>query len=228
MFIEALVKPNKLREEEKIFFKWYNSNLNKIKKKVILNKINTNQLDPEQYSINLDRNSLITSRDFFSIFAIQCKNTISREVKSGWSQPILKEKFNPSGLIVLFRKEINNIPYYLVNCKFEPGNISLVHVSPTIQVTYSNITFNKKYSKNYYLSIFNRHCKKRSLIDTLVSEDGGRFFKKQNRNIILDCNNIKIKVLNDSFKWISFFLLKKINQKSKIINPHIRSIFSLI
>ena len=42
MFTETLVKPNKLQQEKDIFFKWYNSNLNKIKKKVILNKININ------------------------------------------------------------------------------------------------------------------------------------------------------------------------------------------
>ena len=225
MFKENLIKPANYQIEKKEFYKWYNQNLFKIKSKIEIQKKNFASLDFVQW--NVDQRKSITSKDFYSIIAIDTKNSFSREVKRGWSQPMIKEKYNPAGLIVLFRKEINSIPYYLVNCKFEPGNIKLVHVSPTIQKTFSNIKFNKRI-KDYYLKTYNKYRNERTILNTLVSEDGGRFYKKQSRNVIIDVTNKKIIKVDYSFKWVSFYLLKEINSKSKIINPHIRSIFSLI
>lgn len=225
MFRETLIKPKNYLEERREFYKWYNLNLIKIKSKIKIQKENFSNLDIEQWSINQRKS--IKSKDFYSIIAIDTKNTFSREVKTGWSQPMIKEKYNPAGLIVLFRKEINSIPYYLVNCKFEPGNINLVHVSPTIQKTFSNIKFNKNL-KDYYYKTYNKYKSERSIVNTLVSEDGGRFYKKQSRNVILDTTNKKIVTIDNTFKWVSFYLLKEINSKSKIINPHIRSLLSII
>lgn len=228
MFQEKLIKPKDFQKEKKDFYEWYNNNLKKVKNKTTLTKKSLNKIDQDEYDINFNSINSVNSKNFFSIMAIESKNTFSREVKSGWCQPIIKEKYNPSGLIVMFRKVENDVPYYLVNSKFEPGNINIVHVSPTIQVTYSNIKYNYSKNNNYYLSYFLKYSKKNNLIDTLVSEDGGRFYKKQNRNVIMNIKNLKIKCINSSYKWISFYLLKYINSRSKIINPHIRSVISII
>ena len=55
----------------------------------------------------------------------------------------------------LIRKEIKGIPHYLVQSKFEPGNIGKNQISPTVQATFSNI---KKHNGkgNPYLKYFNK------------------------------------------------------------------------
>ena len=61
------------------------------------------------------------SGDFFYIQGVRVKNTTVREVKDGWDQPILTQVGYNGGVLGLLRKKINNVPYYLVEAKAEPG-----------------------------------------------------------------------------------------------------------
>lgn len=54
------------------------------------------------------------------------------------------------GVIGMIRKIINDIPHYLVDAKFEPGNYNKIQISPSVQATFSNLN-RKHYGKKYYL-----------------------------------------------------------------------------
>ena len=78
--------------------------------------------DLDQWVVNKDSISHRSGK-FFEIIGISTKKSSSREVGSnGWDQPILKENNNVGGLLGLIRTYINEMPLYLVDAKFEPGN----------------------------------------------------------------------------------------------------------
>ena len=78
-----------------------------------------------------------------------------------------------------------------MQAKIEPGNLNYVQLSPTIQATKSNYTQVHKGKESLYLEYF-RDRTNLVLIDQLQSEQGGRFFKKRNRNILILNSNIDV------------------------------------
>ncbi|MFT5725520.1 MAG: oxidase EvaA, partial [Bacteroidia bacterium] len=78
------------------------------------------------------------SKDFFSIQGVRVE-TSSREVSSGWDQPILTQIGLDGGILGLMRKRFTGVPHYLCEAKMEPGNYNIVQISPTLQATFANI-----------------------------------------------------------------------------------------
>mgnify|MGYP000886641591 FL=1 len=87
-----------------------------------------------------------------------------------------------------------------MQAKIEPGNLNYVQLSPTLQATKSNYTQVHKGKKSLYLEYF-RDRTNNVLVDQLQSEQGGRFFKKRNRNIII---NVEGEVpVRENFQWMT-------------------------
>ena len=179
--------------------------LNKMKKWTIDNKIKKIQHD---------------SKHFFTIEGYKVSNAIRREV-SEWSQPLIKQVNFKGGVIGLIRKKIKGIPHYLVQSKFEPGNVGKNLISPTLQSTYSNLYKKHNGKGNPYLKYFN---KKNTLYKKWINEDGGRFMKKQNLHWIVNLNS-KIKIKED-FKWITLWDIIHLSKKTNYINCHLRTMIS--
>jgi oxidase EvaA len=137
--------------------------------------------DCDNWSFSLDNKDIFhNTKKFFSIIGIRVSST-EREVGSqGWSQPIIKESNFDGGIVGLIRKRINDIPYYLVEAKAEPGNYNLIQISPCLQATFSNIQQfhggRKPYFVDYFLNPEKNNA--RLLFEQWMSEDGGRLYKK--------------------------------------------------
>ena len=65
------------------------------------------------------------SGEFFTIKGLRVKTNI-REAEKGWDQPIVEQTGFDGGILGLIRSEINGLPHYLVEAKFEPGNYELI------------------------------------------------------------------------------------------------------
>lgn len=166
---------------------------------------------------------------FFDIIGIEISNSFNREIIK-WYQPIIKEKNLTSGILGMLYKVKNGEKFFLIQGKFEPGNVNEVQISPTVQCTYSNIRLNKRNIP--YLNFFiSPKYKKKIKIKKKVSEDGGRFFKKANLVMIIKLNDTdlkNIKILNN-YIWVKENNLIKLNHyKKPIVNSHVRTIISLI
>ena len=121
------------------------------------------------------------TKSFFSIIGLRISNTPFREVgASGWDQPILKERNNNGGIVGIIRKKINSIPYYLLEAKAEPGNPDIIQLSPCFQATYSNINQAHGGRKPNLHEVFvtSKRNDFKILFNQLMSEDGGRLYKK--------------------------------------------------
>lgn len=160
------------------------------------------------------------SGKFFSIEGIRV-NTNWNE-KGNWDQPIINQP--EVGFLGFITKEINGILYFLVQAKIEPGNINKVQLSPTLQATKSNYTQVHKGKTPSYLEYFKDRVYNEVLLDQLQSEQGARFLKKRNRNII-----IKVKseiTLTADFKWVTLRQLKELMRMNNLVNMDTRTVIS--
>lgn len=160
------------------------------------------------------------SGKFFSIEGINVKTNWG-EI-SEWEQPIINQpEIGYLGFIV---KEFNGILHFLMQAKVEPGNINTLQLSPTLQATKSNYLQVHKGKKPDYLEYFAKADSKDIILDQLQSEQGARFLKKRNRNIIIKVDE-DIHLLNN-FIWVSLRQIKKLLQYSNIVNMDTRTVIS--
>jgi oxidase EvaA len=170
----------------------------------------------------LDRDGSIrhNSGKFFSIEGIHVVTDYG--CTKAWDQPIIDQ--HEVGYLGILAKEFNGVLYFLMQAKIEPGNINYVQISPTLQATKSNYNQIHKGKKPAYLDYFVNAKPHQILLDQLQSEQGARFLRKRNRNIIVKVDD-DIEV-NDDFRWMTLAQIKELIQFENIINMDTRTVIS--
>lgn len=161
------------------------------------------------------------SGKFFSIEGIDV--SVETELPQHWMQPIINQP--EIGYLGFLITKINGLMHFLVQAKVEPGNVNCVQLSPTIQATKSNFTQVHKGAAPKYLDYF-KSKKGRVIIDQLQSEQGARFYKKRNRNIILEVE-AGISESNN-FIWVTLGQIKELLKIDNLINMDTRTVISSI
>ena len=157
---------------------------------------------------------------FFSIEGVQISTNWG--TVSSWKQPIINQP--EIGYLGIISKEMNGILYFLLQAKVEPGNVNNVQLSPTLQATKSNYSQVHKGQKPLYLEYFQNATQKQVLLDQLQSEQGARFLKKRNRNIILRIDEDI--PMYDNFIWLTLGQIKQLSQYDNIVNMDTRTVIS--
>ncbi len=160
------------------------------------------------------------SGKFFSIEGIKVQTNWGNV--SEWEQPIINQP--EIGYLGIITKEVSGVLYFLLQAKIEPGNINSVQLSPTLQATKSNYSQVHHGKKPLFLEYFQNATADQILIDQLQSEQGARFLKKRNRNIIiLVKDNIEIP---DNFIWLTLAQIKLLLKHNNIVNMDTRTVIS--
>jgi len=196
-------------------------------KKWLINKNNITEISINKVRFDKLKNWVFTngklqhlSGKFFSIDGINVKTNWG-EI-SEWEQPIINQP--EIGYLGIITKEINGILYFLMQAKIEPGNINHVQLSPTLQATKSNYTQIHKGKKPLYLEYFQKANQNQILLDQLQSEQGARFLKKRNRNIIIKTDeNIPV---FENFIWLTLGQIKKLMMYDNLVNMDTRTVIS--
>jgi len=159
---------------------------------------------------------------FFSIEGINVNTNFG--LKQKWEQPVIIQP--EIGILGIITKVFKGIHYFLMQAKMEPGNVNLVQLSPTVQATKSNYTkvHNGKLPK--YLEYFTDSSRSKILIDQLQTEQGGRFLKKRNRNMVVQVYD-SIPVEED-FVWLTLGQIRMALSMDNIVNMDSRSVLATI
>jgi oxidase EvaA len=160
------------------------------------------------------------SGKFFSIQGIKVETDYGNI--NSWTQPIINQP--EVGYLGIIAKEFNGVLYFLMQAKIEPGNVNCVQISPTLQATKSNYNRVHEGKSPNYLEYFVNAKPENIILDQLQSEQGARFLRKRNRNIIIKVNE-DIKVKND-FRWMTLAQIKCLCQYDNIVNMDTRTVLS--
>ena len=195
--------------------KWMKEQNEKVNVKVT--KIPFNQLKLWNAGEN---NISHSSGKFFSIVGIDVKTNWGGVFE--WQQPIINQP--EVGFLGFITKEFDGVLHFLMQAKIEPGNINYVQLSPTLQATKSNYTKAHKGNSPLYLEYFQQATPEQILLDQLQSEQGARFLKKRNRNIIIKIDE-EIPVY-DNFVWLTLGQIKKLMNRDNLVNMDTRTVIS--
>ncbi|MES2626706.1 MAG: NDP-hexose 2,3-dehydratase family protein, partial [Pseudomonadota bacterium] len=159
-----------------------------------------------------------SSGKFFSIVGLDCKPAYDA---APWQQPIICQP--EVGILGIISREFDGVRYFLMQAKMEPGNINKVQISPTLQATYSNYTQTHKGKTPAYLEYF-LDANAKVIRSQLQSETGSRFFRKFNRNVLLDVTT-EVEVL-PGFRWLTLYEIQSMMALDNAINMDSRSVLS--
>ena len=157
---------------------------------------------------------------FFSVQGIHVETDFG--LVSEWDQPIIVQP--EIGYLGILAKEFNGVLYFLMQAKIEPGNVNCVQISPTLQATKSNYTRVHNGKKPAYLDYFLNVSPENVLLDQLQSEQGARFLRKRNRNIIIKVDD-DVEVLPD-FRWMTIGQIKEFMHHDNLVNMDTRTVLS--
>ena len=160
------------------------------------------------------------SGKFFSIVGIDVYK--NQDGVSRWKQPIINQP--EVGYLGIICKEFNGVLYFLLQAKIEPGNVNCVQLSPTIQATRSNYTCVHGGRRPAYLDYFKNAKTEQIILDQLQSEQGARFLRKRNRNIIIRIDN-DVEVGED-FRWLTLGQIKHLMTFDNTVNMDTRTVLS--
>ncbi|MGD6960821.1 NDP-hexose 2,3-dehydratase family protein [Fictibacillus phosphorivorans] len=160
-------------------------------------------------------------------FSIEGLEIINHELGIKKYQPIINQ--NEHGILGLLTKVINNVSYFLVQFKVEPGNIELVQISPTVQATKSNYSKVHKGKSVPYIEFFtDSKFEDNVIFKRLLSEQGNKFFHKRNYNILVELDEDMDLVTKPGYMWLTLGQISRLLEIPNAINMDLRSIVSCI
>lgn len=144
-----------------------------------------------------------------------------REV-TNWTQPMIEA--TQYGLFAFLIKKEAGIIYFLVRIRFEVGNYDYFELAPTVQCSPENY----KRNENVFLDYVLNARKKQIIISSVQSEEGGRFFREENKYVIIQIENDFNYEIPEDYEWMTLLQLKSFIKYNNYVNIQARSLLSMI
>ena len=161
---------------------------------------------------------------YFSVIGTEIE--ISNREVTKWHQPLIKP--SQDGICAFVCKEIKGVLHFIVQAKVECGNFDMIELAPTVQCLTGNYNNTDSLSKLPFLEYILTVGSSQILFDTYQSEEGGRFYREQNRNLIVKCEEEISNELPANYIWMTLKQLQTFVQFNNYINIQARSLISAI
>lgn len=148
-----------------------------------------------------------------------------REVRS-WCQPLIESA--QEGLLAFIIKPINGVYHFLVQAKLEPGNFDIIEFAPTVQCLTGDFRDKEPGQRPPYLDYVLSAAPAQRLVDTMQSEEGGRFFQEQNRNMLILADDEFPLATSENYRWMTLNQIKQFIRFNNYLNIQARSLISAI
>ncbi|MFD0417077.1 NDP-hexose 2,3-dehydratase family protein [Streptomyces sp. NPDC127108] len=176
--------------------------------------------DLPHWSFTRDGDLVHDSGRFFTVSGMRVRGPEG----PGRDQPvILQPEIGVLGLLV---KQLDGEPHVLLQAKAEPGNIDGIQLSPTVQATRSNYTRVHRGGATRHLEHFRGPGRGRVLVDSLQSEQGAWFWRKHNRNMVVE--PVGEVAEHPDFRWIALRTVRRLLGVDHLVNMDTRSVLGCL
>ena len=202
---------------------WVKARQKKIK--TISKIINLNEC--KGWHLDKKNNLYHESKQFFKVKGVETKGAFGREVNS-WTQPILTQKHG--GVLAFISRQTNRFgTQFLIDAKIEPGDDSIIKISPSFQATQSNMNRAHGGKRPNFYDIVMQNKGAELIYYTIHNEEGARFWRKSNWNVIVRLKNpFDKRVKGSNYKWVSLKQLKKLALRNRCVNPFVKTILFML
>jgi len=147
-----------------------------------------------------------------------------REV-THWSQPLAVAR--GQAVFGMFVVDCCGKSFFLIRIKEEIGCSEVAFFGPTVQMEPTELA-SKKLDSIESLFFDNLYNKKGVLVDTVLSEEGGRFYHEENRNVLLFTSKQDLpNQLPDGYFLANYRTLRQLIAKYHCLNIQLRDLISL-
>lgn len=160
---------------------------------------------------------------YFKIIATEVE--ISNREVAKWMQPLVQPA--QDGLIAFIIKNINGVYHFLIQAKLESGNFDVLEMAPTVQCLTGNYRQTDKGALPFLEMVLNAP-KEDIIFDTLQSEEGGRFYREQNRNLLIKVDDSFNEPIPENYCWMTLNQLYSFLKYNNYLNIQARSLISAI
>lgn len=171
-----------------------------------------------------EENSMAIERPdgrYFKVIGVNV--TISNREVASWCQPLVQPM--QQGLCAFIVKKINGVYHFLVQAKLECGNLDVLELAPTVQCLTDKVyDTDKPPFYDYVTSVPTRQI----LIDALQSEEGGRFYHEQNKNLLIEADEDFPLELPERYIWMTLRQIYSFLRYNNYLNIQARSIISAL
>lgn len=147
-----------------------------------------------------------------------------REVKE-WTQPL----FEAMGIATfgLICREEKGVLEFLIKATPELGCFDGLELGPTVQLEAVPMPDHQETVVDTFF--FQRLSQEEGVFfDHLLSEEGGRFYHEQNRNILMKIEQEELSQLPKGYFWVDYRTLNELVQVNNILNIQLRNLLSLL
>lgn len=210
-----------------VFSKNYLSEITELYHKINNYKMfNNNQKDivrlDELLLWNITENGIFCKHDF-PYQVIYCDIEIEGREVTRWTQPLFQA--NGMALFGLIRTVYQNELKYLIKITPEIGCFDDIEIGPTIQLETNSLSNKDKIEELFFIKL---NSSKNIAFDSILSEEGGRFYHEENRNIIIDIDYDELPKLPEEYMLVSYNTLNHLNLINNCLNIQLRNLLSVM
>ena len=177
----------------------------------------------DQWSFDPNTDHLVhRSGKFFRVMGLRVRTNFGPVAE--WDQPIISQP--EIGILGILTQVVDGVRRFLMQAKPEPGNVNGIQLSPTVQATRSNYSQVHQGKRPNYVEYFTDRARGTVLVDQLQTEQGSRFLRKQNRNMLVEATG-HVPVLDD-FRWLTLAEIKALLAIDDLVNMDARTVLSCL
>ena len=164
------------------------------------------------------------NKKFFKVIGV--KVSISNREVTSWCQPLVQPM--QQGLCAFIIKKKGGVWHFLVQAKMECGNYDVLELAPTVQSLTDNFRTYSGEGRATFTDYVLEAPKERVIYDVLQSEEGGRFYREQNRNMIVVADDNFPSELPERYRWMTLGQIHRFLKFNNYINIQARSLLSAL
>ena len=161
---------------------------------------------------------------FFRIIGVNVRAG-GREVRE-WMQPMIEP--HGTGIVAVLVKRIDGVLHALMHARVEPGYVDVIELAPTVQCTPDNYELLPAAARPPFLDEVLAAGPEQIRYDTVLSEEGGRFYHARNRYLAVEHDLDVSLTEHPDYRWMSLDQLTDLLRHSHYVNIQARSLIACL